>query len=206
MPSSRSARVKGRITNPPDHGLWDEVRRTITPLRQPRALPVAARGGTWLAPPTLPGPRASPSGQQPALLRDVRRAVVPPPLAAFDRRLAQRLSRGQLEPEARIDLHGDGLEMARIKLFHFIEAQRRNGSRLILVITGKGASPFARHTLHGVGLFHAPEREGRLRREVPNWLHEAHFRDHVSGFQPAHPRHGGGGAYYVRLRRIPEHP
>lgn len=157
-------------------------------------------------PAALQGTGGSHHGQRQTIQKDFRRVVVPPPLAAFDRRLAQRLSRGQLEPEARIDLHGDGLEVARMKLFHFIESQRRSGARLLLVITGKGASPFARHTLHGVGLFHSPEREGRLRREVPNWLHEAHFRDHVSGFQPAHPKHGGGGAYYLRLRRMPEHP
>lgn len=198
--------MKGRFSEPPDHGLWDEVRRTIKPLRQPRALPTALHGNSKTIPTGPLNVRGHHTGQQPVILRDIRRAAVPPPLAAFDRRLAQRLSRGQLEPEARIDLHGDGLEVARMKLFHFIESQRRNGSRLLLVITGKGASPFARHTLHGVGLFHAPEREGRLRREVPNWLHESHFRDHVSGFQPAHPKHGGGGAYYVRLRRMPEHP
>lgn len=203
--------MKGRQTEPPDHGLWDEVRRTITPLRQPRAstalghvLGRAPGQGTSAAAARSAHGQHLP--QPPAVHRDMRRPAVPPPLAALDRRLAQRLSRGQLEPDARLDLHGDGLEVARMKLFHFIEAQRRAGSRLILVITGKGASPFARHTLHGVGFFHAPEREGRLRREVPNWLHEVHFRDHVSGFQPAHPRHGGGGAYYLRLRRTPQHP
>ena len=42
----------------------------------------------------------------------------------------------------------------------------------MLVITGKGASPFARHTLHGAEHFHAPERQGRLRRLLPEWLHE----------------------------------
>ena len=30
---------------------------------------------------------------------------------------------------------------------------------------------------------------------------EAQFRIHVVGLQPAHPRHGGGGAFYVKLRR-----
>jgi DNA-nicking Smr family endonuclease len=40
-----------------------------------------------------------------------------------------------------------------------------------------------------------------LRRLVSEWLHETEFREHVLGFQPAHPKHGGGGAYYVRLRR-----
>ena len=32
-------------------------------------------------------------------------------------------------------------------------------------------------------------------------FNEADFRAHVSGFQPAHPKHGGGGAFYVWLRR-----
>jgi DNA-nicking Smr family endonuclease len=71
----------------------------------------------------------------------------------------------------------------------------------VLVITGKGASPYARHTLHTRQVFHTPEREGRLRREVTQWFHEALFRTHVIGYQPAHPRHGGGGAFYVKLRR-----
>ena len=49
------------------------------------------------------------------------------------------------------------------------------------------------------------ERLGRLRRLVLEWLNEPEFRTHVSGFQPAHPRHGGGGALYVRLRRPKGH-
>jgi DNA-nicking Smr family endonuclease len=55
--------------------------------------------------------------------------------------------------------------------------------------------------LHGLTHFHTPERAGKLRREVPLWFHEAQFRIHIIGFQPAHPRHGGGGAFYVRLRK-----
>jgi len=183
-----------------DHALWDEVKRTITPLKTPRPSPAA----------TAAAARTHHSADHVVATREVvrparRQHAEPPPLAAFDRRTAQRLSRGQLEPDARIDLHGHGVEMARMQLYHFLEGQRRQGNRLVLVITGKGASPFARHTLHGTGFFHSPEREGRLRREVPGWLHENIFREHVSGFQPAHPRHGGGGAFYLRLRRLPDH-
>ena len=181
--------------DPHDHALWDEVKRTITPLKVPRPGPaqrsVAATQGA--------AERRETFHHAPSL------AAAPPPLAAFDRRTAQRLSRGQLEPDARLDLHGHGVEVARMQLYHFVENQRRQGARLVLVITGKGASPFARHTLHGTGFFHSPEREGRLRREVPHWLHEHVFREHVTGFQPAHPRHGGGGAFYLRLRRVHEH-
>jgi DNA-nicking Smr family endonuclease len=42
-----------------------------------------------------------------------------------------------------------------------------------------------------------------LRRELPFWLEEGAFRIHVAAYQPAHPRHGGGGAFYVWLRRPP---
>jgi DNA-nicking Smr family endonuclease len=187
--------MKSGPFQPPDHGLWDDVRRTIAPLPQRTAKPAIEAGSHkdrvlhGQAVLRLP-------------LREPKHRNQPPPLAAFDRRTAQRLSRGQLEPEARIDLHGDNLETARYNLFHFLESQRRRGMRLVLVITGKGASPFGRHTLHGVDLFQAPEREGRLRREMPHWLEDASFRHHVAGFQPAHPRHGGGGAFYLRLRKL----
>jgi DNA-nicking Smr family endonuclease len=141
----------------------------------------------------------------PTLHRKAAASAVPP-LQALDRRTAQRLGRGQIEPDAHIDLHGDSLETARMKLAHFIARQRQDGAKFVLVITGKGSSPFARHTLHGLVHFHAPEREGRLRREVPRWLTEDQFRQHVVGFQPSHPRHGGGGAFYLRLRKRADQP
>lgn len=192
--------MKRPHTDLADHALWDEVKRTITPLKTPRPTPQAPGGAAKSSHANHASHAVSHAPRM-----EHRQASSPPPLAAFDRRTAQKLSRGQVEPDARIDLHGHGLEVARMQLYHFLERERRNGSRLVLVITGKGASPFARHTLHGTGFFHAPEREGRLRREVPMWLNEHVFREHVSGLQPAHPRHGGGGAYYLRLRRRPEH-
>ncbi len=183
----------------PDHALWDEVRRSIRPLGR-----VIGRKTTT---PRLGKPAETispiPTYAIPVKRRSIH--VVPPPLAPMDRRTAQRLNRGQIEPEARLDLHGEGVETARMKLLHFLSTERHHGSRFVLVITGKGASPYARHTLHGTSHFHTPEREGRLRREVPLWLHEESFRLHTVGFQPAHPRHGGGGAFYIRLRKSGHH-
>jgi DNA-nicking Smr family endonuclease len=176
-----------------DHHLWEEVQRSIAPLKESKGRkPILAPGRSKPAVHSVTA-RALPA--------PARTSHDPPPLAAFDRRMAQQLSRGQLEPDARLDLHGESVALARMKLLRFVETERQNGNRLLLVITGKGASPFARHTLHGVSYFHAHERQGRLRREVPHWLHESQFRAHVMGFQPSHPRHGGGGAFYVRLRR-----
>jgi DNA-nicking Smr family endonuclease len=178
----------------PDPQLWEEVKSTVSPIKAARrskaksTLPVLLQSALQSKPIDLP-PRHKPARMH------------PPDLASFDRRTAQKLGRGQMEPEARLDLHGENLENARFSLLHFLSARRMQGLRMVLVITGKGASPFARHTLHGLTHFHTPEREGKLRREVPLWLEEAQFRVHVVGFQPAHPRHGGGGAFYVKLRK-----
>jgi DNA-nicking Smr family endonuclease len=186
----------------PDHGLWDDVKRTIKPLGRVAMSKATAKLAKSTEIKTIHH-QAAASPAPPMLRRPAHDK--PPPLAQMDRRTAQKLGRGQIDPEARLDLHGEGVETARMKLLHFLSAQRHQGTRFVLVITGKGASPYARHTLHGTSHFHTPEREGRLRREVPLWLHEESFRLHAVGFQPAHPKHGGGGAFYVRLRKSGHH-
>lgn len=181
-----------------DHGLWDDVARSINPLlKSGKPMKTAQKKSALMSHSAMPLYRPSEPPQKMAKPKPIS----PPPLARFDRKTEQRFTRGKVEIESRIDLHGETVEMARFKLLQYITSQRAQGVRLVLVITGKGASPFARHTLHGRDHFHAPEREGKLRREFGLWLHEAAFRDHVTGFQPAHPRHGGGGAFYVKLRR-----
>jgi DNA-nicking Smr family endonuclease len=180
-----------KIPRPPDFELWEEVARTVKPLTKARRKEAAK------AKPRFEAKQAAPAMvPQPKISR-----AAPPLLTGLDRRSERQMTRGKVEIESRIDLHGTGIERARERLHSFIVSQRSNGRRMVLVITGKGESPFARHTLHGSGHYHAPERQGVLRRKVPEWLHEAEFRAHVAGFQPAHPRHGGGGAYYVKLRR-----
>ena len=54
----------------------------------------------------------------------------------------------------------------------------------MLVVTGKGL-----------------ESGGTLRHMVPRWLNEEPNRARVLAFCPAQPRHGGGGALYVLIRR-----
>jgi DNA-nicking Smr family endonuclease len=189
-----------KLISVPDSELWDEVKKAIHPLGRRKALKSKPRLIETTKPSLQPRDiEVPPSNFAIARLKPSNH---PPAISAFDRRTAQRLGRGSVEPESRIDLHGENLENARFTLLNFILRQRQYGNRLVLVITGKGASQFARHTLHGHTHFHTPEREGKLRREVPMWFHDAEFRKHIVGFQPAHPRHGGGGAFYVKLRRI----
>ncbi len=181
---------------PLDFELWHEVANTVKPLRKTagakkisaaKVKPAASRVAAHVPKvPVKPRPASS---------------KTPPPLSGFDRRTTQKLTRGNVEIDSRIDLHGTGIEMARVRLQRFLAEAGHRGYRTVLVITGKGESPFARHTLHGATHFDTPERQGKLRRMVPEWLHDPEFRSLVSGFQPAHPKHGGGGAFYVKLRR-----
>jgi DNA-nicking Smr family endonuclease len=184
---------------PPDFDLWTEVAQSVKPLRKRRAAKPAHTAHEKL-------PRPPPQASAPLVRAARHPSATPPPITGFDRRTTQKMTRGLVEIERRLDLHGTGIEMARTQLLHFLRSAHGEGARTVLVITGKGSSPFSRHTLHGASHFHSPEREGRLRRLVPEWLHEAEFRSLVSGFQPAHPKHGGGGAFYVKIRRVRERP
>jgi DNA-nicking Smr family endonuclease len=196
---------KARTKGVPDFELWAEIARHVRPLRPQRGPTIESADTLSALPPAAvkaekSRPRLKPAA--PAAARPSGASALP--LTGIDRRTRRRLSRGETDIDDRIDLHGLSVEAARVALRGFLAAARNRGSRLVLVITGKGASPFTQHTLHGTSHFHAPERQGRLRRLVVEWLAEPEFRLHVSGFQPAHPRHGGGGALYVRLRRAKE--
>ena len=135
---------------PHDFELWTELAQTISPLLK--------RKSARLSPVEKPKPR--PSAPQVHLSRPALKT--PPPITGFDRRTTQKMTRGNVEIERRIDLHGTGVEMARVRLLQFLQHAYGEGARTVLVITGKGDSPYARHTLHGAAHFHAPERQGRL--------------------------------------------
>ncbi len=188
----------------PDFGLWDEVRKTAAPLRHRKPKAAAVAGPPREVPPARAA-KASVSNPAALAMRPLQPVFQAPGLTGLDRRTAQKLTRGKVAIDAKIDLHGLGVEEARHHLLQFLATARLRGHRTILVITGKGASPYAGATLHGRTHFDVPERQGRLRRRLPQWIAEQEFGQHVTGFQPAHPRHGGGGAFYVRLRRASRH-
>ncbi|OZA05706.1 MAG: hypothetical protein B7Y02_15405 [Rhodobacterales bacterium 17-64-5] len=85
------------------------------------------------------------------------------------------------------------LAEAHPELIRFILNAQSAGLRLVLVITGKGKPG----PDHGP----IPVRTGVLRHQVPHWLHMAPLGPAVLQVTEAHLKHGGGGAYYVYLRR-----
>jgi DNA-nicking Smr family endonuclease len=117
------------------------------------------------------------------------------PVAALqmDQKAFTRLRRGKLAPEARIDLHGMTLQQAHPELIGFILRTHAADHRLVLVITGKGKP--------GLDVDIIPRRTGVLKHKVPQWLRLAPVSSCVLEIAEAHLKHGGGGAFYVYLRR-----
>ncbi|MEQ8709274.1 MAG: Smr/MutS family protein [Rhodospirillales bacterium] len=107
-------------------------------------------------------------------------------MPGVDRRRNQRLRRGQVDIDGKIDLHGLSQSRAYHALMQFLEESYRGDRRCVLVITGKG--------LRQTGEI------GILRQQVPKWLND-NARQLIQGFNYAHRRHGGEGALYVIMRR-----
>lgn len=201
-----------RGLRPEERELWRRIAASTRPLS---GQPVAARRQQSdpkpqhepLAPPpsetrpepaqrpALPlfriGSRAEPETGRVDLATPAPEAVGQHP--AMDRKAFQRLSRGKLRPEARLDLHGMTLAEAQPELMRFILSAQAAGRRLVLVITGKGRPRDDDGPI--------PQRAGALRHEVPLWLARPPLSSAVLQVARAHQRHGGGGAYYVYLRR-----
>lgn len=112
---------------------------------------------------------------------------------------AERLRRGMLEPDARLDLHGLTEAAAHRALVTFLRSAQMRGHRLALVVTGKGAKapdPYA-----PVDLELNARSRGVLKTIVPRWLAEPSLAGIVAHACEAHRKHGGAGALYVYLRK-----
>lgn len=99
----------------------------------------------------------------------------------------RRLRRGHYPVDARVDLHGLGIDQARATLDAFLASTRARGERCVLVIHGKGG--------------HSPQGIGVLRGEMAAWLSQGPASQHVAAFASAADQDGGDGAVYVLLRK-----
>jgi len=181
-----------------DKALWERVARSTNPMERPQA-----SNDTVQANPTKKLEPTAPADWLPKDFRIGEKASSPthpgsdfqgqPGAPRMDKRTFQKMRRGKSKPQARIDLHGMTLAVAHPALTAFVFKSHAAGHRLLLVITGKGRS--------GEDDGPIPERRGILRRQVPQWLTTPPLSSVVLQVEPAHQRHGGGGAYYVYLRR-----
>lgn len=163
-----------------DRVLWSLVARTAKPLKGKIAIdsPDVGRGIGDETKPPPPVQAAAPVVAAKPRMQHVSHALDEPTL--------EKLSKGRLPIEGRVDLHGLTQDEAYSLLFSFLHRAHAGGIRYVLVITGKGSSSGG---------------DGVLRRAVPAWLSTPAFRPLVSSHDHAARNHGGSGALYVRLRR-----
>jgi DNA-nicking Smr family endonuclease len=168
-----------------DAALWQKAMADVKPLRRrrprkrragsaepPQAAPSQAATTTRPAAPVQPPPAKPPAGPRAQ------------PGTGIDRATLARLKRGDIPISGRLDLHGMTQADAHAALDGFIGRAASAGKRLLLVITGKGS-----------------DGDGVLRRMLPRWINSGPHAARVLRIEPAHARHGGGGAWYVYLRR-----
>ena len=174
-----------------DAGLWGHVTRDVAPLQGRRQSPPKPTPAPPPKQAATPAERKPAANSPPATPPSSKRAELPPlapgASAGLDKRTAQRLKRGQLAIDGRIDLHGMTQAEAHGALSAYLERAQGATRRCILVITGKGR---------------VSENGGVLRTMVPRWLNAPANRARVLAITPAQPKDGGAGALYVLLRRL----
>jgi DNA-nicking Smr family endonuclease len=168
-----------RRLTPDEQRLWARVVETVRPLGH-------------VARPELP-PAEAPS-PAPAAEAAPAFAKLPPPSRAhpgttLDASWDRRLARGAVAPDAVLDLHGHNLATAYDLLDRRLEQAIADEARLLLLVTGKPPGP------------ERPVKRGAIRAAVGDWLAASRHAGSIAAVRSAHPRHGGGGALYIVLRR-----
>lgn len=171
-----------------ERALWDKVVSTVQPLR-PR-LPSRAEAPVPTAPAAqLPPAPVKAAPKSPRTPPPPAPAVVKPG-TTLDGGWDRRLSRGLVQPDLTVDLHGHNLQTAWHLLDLKLEQGMAVGVRVMLLITGKPPTDDRR-----------PVARGAIRAAVGDWLAASRHAADIAAVRNAHPRHGGSGALYIVLRR-----
>lgn len=108
-------------------------------------------------------------------------------VAGLDRRIVQKLRRGDYPLQGELDLHGLTRGEAKDALEKFVVRSRQTGRRCVLIVHGRG--------------LHSRDQIPILKEGVQEWLSHGRLARIVLAFSSARPQDGGAGAVYVLLRR-----
>lgn len=110
----------------------------------------------------------------------------------IDKNTASRFVKGNYKIDARIDLHGYTEKDAFTMVSDFIKNSYIQNKRCLLIITGKGTKkeddPWY-------------ETKGILNQSLLNWINHPEIRPFVLSVAQAKQSDGGGGAFYILLKR-----
>ncbi|MBX2833982.1 MAG: Smr/MutS family protein [Micavibrio sp.] len=176
-----------------DDALWRYMMRDVQPLNQgKKKLKPKAPTEKNKTPPPAQNDYESPNhGFQAPIEKHPPMRPRKSTTQQIDRRTDERLRKGQMPIEARLDMHGMTRAQAHDALHRFALSAHNQGNRCVLVITGKGLEnrdPLGREL-------------GVLKNILPQWIKEGALKDIVLKAYPAKPKDGGSGAYYLLIKR-----
>jgi DNA-nicking Smr family endonuclease len=102
----------------------------------------------------------------------------------LERKREKSIRQGDIEIDAKLDLHGMTQAEAFAALGAFMHKAVKAGKRHLLIITGKGRG--------GTGV---------LRNNLNHWLDRIEQANAILALRPASLKHGGDGAFYVIMRK-----
>lgn len=205
---AKTPKPSGKAAPDPDKRVWQAVKNSVSPLelgtrktfrgivnaadRIPQALnpddKAEARKAATSSARFVVAPDELLKHRQPALQGlTSKKELAPGQLDGLDRKRGERLRKGKLQIDGRLDLHGMTRDRARSVVSSFLANAQSSGKRTVIIITGKGYS-------HDQG--------GVLRTELPRWLNMSPNRERVLAYDFAQPKDGGQGAYYVYIKKI----
>jgi DNA-nicking Smr family endonuclease len=177
--SSGNSNGKKPPSSLPDEDLWEHVKQSVKPLKNKDKITPSVRLKS----------RKSVDAMPHVPMARVQKQLSKPVDTSVDKRTEDRFRKGQMPIEARLDLHGMTVAKAQPQLIRFVLDCRSKRLRCVLVITGKGKTEDG-------------SPGGVLRRSLPEWLRSDVLGDAVLKYTAAKPKDGGGGAFYVLLRRV----
>jgi DNA-nicking Smr family endonuclease len=163
---------------PTKSSAWEAYKRLVSPVAKkkkarpkPKAASTAcARDQAQREPPRLPSTHCPP----------LPSSVVHP----LERKREKSLRQGEIDIEAKLDLHGKTQVEAFEALWAFVARKTREGKRHLLIVTGKGNGS-----------------TGTLRRNLKDWLAQLPEAPLMLALREAAPKHGGEGAFYLVMRK-----
>jgi DNA-nicking Smr family endonuclease len=181
--------VKERRLSAEEAALWARVVATAEPLdgkvSNPMSERTPAKAGVQESAARDSVPRPAPGHAKGSGYTEAARKPVTS--NTLDGSWDRKLTRGTVDPDLTVDLHGHTLDTAYRTLDAGLEQAVRRGARVLLLVTGKPRDP-------GSG-------RGAIRAAVGDWLAASRHSADISAVRGAHPRHGGTGALYIILKR-----
>ncbi|MFA4995079.1 MAG: Smr/MutS family protein [Bdellovibrionales bacterium] len=159
---------------------WKIYTQDVKPLRKKKIKPTAKQDAVDKA-----AARAGAS-HEPIKLSKIgpRQSLSVNVFLPLERNREKLLRQGDIEIDAKLDLHGMTQVEAFEALADFMRKKTKAGKRNLLIITGKGIAG-----------------EGVLRRNLNAWLGQLIEASSILALRPAAPKHGGEGAFYIVLRK-----